>query len=123
MIELSPYLVTVIVGCVSSVVTAIFTYLAMRKKNNTDSFKALIDANETFRNEIRKDLETVKCEKDEYKKLVESLQKKISDYEIQIAALRVEIAQYKDDILEYQKQITSLKIELGKKIDQPSDET
>lgn len=113
MIEFSPYVVTAVVGFFSSLVTGFVTFLTMRRKNQTDAFRALIDANEKFRDEVRKDLEIVKGEKEEYRRLVEELQDRIRQYEKQINALRIEIAQYKDEIIHYQSTIEELKTTLN----------
>lgn len=100
---------TVIIGALSVIATNLLTFFGTRKKNNTDAFESLVEANEKFRNEIRGDLIASKKEAQMYKDLVNELKEKINEYESQIIELKTSILEYKEIRSDYEREIQRLR--------------
>ena len=120
MFEIPPLLLAALIGVVGSVCTGIVTYLGTKKKNNTDAFTAIIEANEKFREEVRADLAISKAETQGYKDMVNNLNIQISEYEYKVTELTKQTLEYKDvisnlneQIIKYEKQINALVREIS----------
>jgi chromosome segregation ATPase len=105
---------TGIVSLVSIAGTALVAYFVARRKDKTDSFESIIQANEKFRDEVRCDLNTCKSELERYKSLVDKLETDINQYEDQNLALKHQILEYKEKISEYEMIIIDLRGDLEK---------
>lgn len=119
---------TGLVGLVSAIVSLSVSYFIAKRKSKTDSFESIIQANEKFRDEVRKDLNICKKELDaskeeleSYKDTVQKLEKEIVNSQNDSIKLKFEILEYKQKILdltnkisEYEKTIFELKEKLEK---------
>jgi chromosome segregation ATPase len=117
--SISPQFLTIISSFITAVLTGVLTYFGVRKKNNNDAFKNLIDANEKFREEIRRDLIVAKQDllqaRDEINKSREhilGLENKIDEYQVEIDSYRKSITALKSEILSYQAVTVKYKEEI-----------
>lgn len=88
--------VAVVIGISGALITGIVTFLVNSKKVKNDDFKAIINANERFRDELRKDLQ--RC-----KETILDLEVKIEEYERQMEAYRDRIRELESTLIEKDK--------------------
>lgn len=96
----NPFFISTILAFFTALFTALTSLYVSNKKSKTDegnleiaSFNSLVEANDKFRNEVRKEL-------DYYIKHVTMLRKQVSDYEFEISTLRKKIIHYEAEIKE-----------------------
>lgn len=82
----------IIIPALSSILTGIGAYIIARRKQSSDTMKILLDANESFRNEIRKDLAMAKERIQQLENQIEDKNNIISDLQIQIISLTAKIS-------------------------------
>lgn len=102
--------ISAFLGIISVICTGVYAFFASRKKTEIDSFKALIQANEDFRQEVRKDLihakEIIKEQSNEIEKLklvIEGQNKEISLYKKKIEQLS-SIIQKQTDLIKKEEE-------------------
>ena len=98
-----PINIEILAALFGAILSSIVTFYIGRKKNNTDSFKAIIEANQQFREEVRNDLKITKEELKnsveiiEYKdKLIKTLKEQFDELEEENSILKEHNEIYKN---------------------------
>lgn len=112
----------------ASTISALFTYMGVKKKSMSSGFSSILEANERFREEVKEDLRKSKEEsvglksdlteiENKYKTSIEQisdLQKIIIDYQKEISELKITIRQYQGEISILKSVIDDYKTEVEK---------
>ena len=96
MLDHIPINIEILAAIFGAVLSSIVTFYIGRKKNNTDSFKALIEANQQFREEVRTDLRITKEELKESLEIIEIKDKLIKTLKEQVDGLEEDISILKE---------------------------
>lgn len=109
-------MIGIIVNVFIAIGSGATTWLASRYKYKNDEFKSIIEANTKLREEVIKQMETMKEENSEIKKESAELRKdnrllneKIDRLEHENRDLKNKLMEYKEIIAKYELQITDLK--------------
>jgi predicted nucleic acid-binding Zn-ribbon protein len=100
--------ITLIIGSLASILTALVSYIAGKKKATSTDFDVLIKANEQFRSEIRNELAQARQTIEELRQAMKDKDKEVSDLQNSVNDLQTEI-------VEKDRRISDLKIDLMKK--------
>jgi predicted nucleic acid-binding Zn-ribbon protein len=100
--------ITLIIGSLASILTALISYFAGKKRAKTTDFDILIKANEQFRNEIRTELASARA-------TIEELRLAMKDKDKEVAELKESIDDLHNEIVEKDRRISDLKVDLLKK--------
>ena len=97
----------------SSLLTSYFSYRKSRKKGVDDSFTSIIQANESFRMEIKKDLQIAKAEAENLRETLSQIEQKYRIALEQVSDLQHSVAEHQEKVIYLKESINKYKNEIA----------